>query len=200
MKELLLLIIFILILGTYPKAEAFLIAPEIMRCASSTDGGYWFGQEGQGCGTAFFQGDEVAYQFYLETPVYVSSIEAWIAYNDVDLNTKAGAKVAIYDATAGTERTGPIPMLSAKVFEKAFTFDVDPHASQPAEWRGPKDFSIDLQPGVYWMSFEDGTRGTFVSGKEGFRMEAVHNPEPATMFLMGGGLLAMLRRKKISAA
>lgn len=178
------------------KADAFVFQPTLDHCAS-TDGGRWlgYGENGNACGTSFFQGSNVAYQFNIDTPIYVSSIEAWIAYNDFDLNTTAGANVAIYNGTGGNEHTGIIPT-GDKIFSKRFSFPVDPHNSSPADWRGVTDFSFDLKPGTYWVAFEEGTRGTFVSGKEGLKMAAIHNPEPATMFLMGGGLLAMLRKRR----
>lgn len=59
------------------------------------------------------------------------------------------------------------------------------------------------QPGEYWLSFQGGTQ--YAGGAQFNRMEisspnlnlaTVHNPEPATMFLMGGGLLALLRKRK----
>lgn len=62
---------------------------------------------------------------------------------------------------------------------------------------------VDLDPGEYWLAFQGGSShpGHMVAKGftiEGENMAAVHTPEPATMLLMGGGLLALFRKRRQS--
>lgn len=60
----------------------------------------------------------------------------------------------------------------------------------------------ELQPGTYWLTRERefGQSGPIVDSISqrfvGDKLASIHNPEPATAVLIGGGLLAMLRRKR----
>jgi len=173
---------------------AFVFEPEIHDCAI-TDGDQWFGQTGQNCGTSFVQGSNVAYAFDIHSGILANSIEGWIKYNDVGgspVNT-AGATVAVYSGSDGNRPS------SNRIFEQPFVFPVGANGETPADWRGVYGLNVDMQPGTYWVAFENGVKGTFVSGEPGLRMAAIANPEPASLLLFGGGLLGLLAGKRRKA-
>ncbi len=70
----------------------------------------------------------------------------------------------------------------------------------------PIPFDITLKPGTYWIAQERYRDNTFNSEGPQHRVDSIsvkfaklHNPEPGTLLLMGGGLLgAFVRRRRMS--
>ena len=178
------------------RANAFIFEPVIDNCSETIENGI-FGMSGNGCGTIFKQGNEVAYQFKVDSEINVTSIEGWMSYISLNNVNEAGANLVVYNGTLSGEHIGSIPG-GDKIFEQNFRFPAGPDAITAADWRGVYDINLTLPTGTYWASYEDGVQGTSLQGGSDprLRFAATHTPEPATFLLFGAGAAWMVRRRK----
>jgi hypothetical protein len=62
-------------------------------------------------------------------------------------------------------------------------------------YQGVSGLNLTLPAGKYWATYFDGSVVSYVQPK--IRLEGtVSTPEPATMFLMGGGLAGIIWRRR----
>lgn len=186
MKKLIVLMVAFLFCTVVP-AHALLIPTESFGMARND--GTWFTTSSSYLSTGSKGG--IAYGFTLDQAYRVTSLQGFINGFGEGAGTVA---LAIY---SGSNSKG-MPS-GNKVYEsQRYNLVMD---GQTTSYGGPVD--IELAAGEHWFAFEGYANTPSVTQVTGYQLEGdlsqmatVHSPEPTTMLMMGGGILAAWRMRK----
>jgi hypothetical protein len=203
---------FLLIFMYCQNAFAFFLSPSITHCAYQDGGQYYGPVENTICRTSFTQGDGIAYQFTLDQPYVVTSLEALMSQRDDDPSAIESARhnLVLYSDTEVNEQRGTVPKLNSLFASSEFEVVENKKQSLSGDpilqWDGAYKLAYAFHPGVYWIGFEGGGTGTFIEPQLRFKVRpysnnqivTIHNPEPSTWSLFAMGLafilLSVIRR------
>lgn len=160
------------------------------------DGGVWRGDTITS--TAFHQGDGIAYQFNLAEDSVFSSFEGWMG-QVLQPGSTGQHNIELYQHSYVAPEDSPYPGRETPInslFSKSFMVEGDEFG-----WHGVETDPMYLSKGDYWLGVTGGyADGTYVNPGVRLRtsdqLATIHNPEPATMAMMAGGLPLLLRRRK----
>lgn len=138
--------------------------------------------------------DGLANEFVLDDTYILKSVSGWYIPDYIEEPYIPNFDIRLYQGTK--ESTGtPLNLLA--------TWNVQV-PRPPKEGVNPlrdfkegdlytvKDLDVVLEPGKYWIAAQAGGDGRLFPGEA----SAITTPEPATMLLMGGGLIGLFHRRR----
>lgn len=189
-----LLNLLVLMLLAFP-AQAVIIPTE--HIGTAYNDGWWYNAGSSYIGPANRGGWAVGSLF--AESWHVNSVEGFMkGWGDM-FSPNGTVAFSIYKgSTYGHDQAGPFPG------ERIWTSD---NISVPLNGQTTgysKIVGLDFEPGQYWFGVNGGSTG--LMQVTGYQFEGdsvasqkftdIHNPEPSTLVMLGGGLLALIRRRK----
>lgn len=136
--------------------------------------------------------------FYIAEPVRVSVINGFVrgvgdagGYGYVAMSLHRGSRF-------GHDNHGPLPSNDIIFQSERLAVLLEPNG---LDTQHQHELNLDLEAGEYWVAFQGGsaTPNYMVAtgaSFEGEEFASTHAPEPATMLLLGGGLLGAWRMRR----
>jgi hypothetical protein len=216
----------LLILFSSAPVEAFVFEPKVTNWADSTEnspGLGFFPLHQHPPGVESIDGGYFAwgtgFEFTLEQDMFVNSIKSPIAVSrgivnrqpvpgtwTMNLTLYSGSKNQSHGQTLPNGQVVPnvnLPPLSENFI--AHGHDLLPIGFPQGRvytFQGVDHLHLELPAGTYWATYFDGAVVTYVQPrvqlKGHFSGKPVTTPEPASLFLVGGGLIGLLGRRRKS--
>lgn len=181
------------VLFLYVSAAQAMLIPTNTESRAYNDGS-WYSTNSSYVSPANRGG--LAFRFVLDQAYNVSSIDGFVSGLGQGFSNEspANAQFSLYSGSSfGHDNAGPFPSNTVIYSSQNYSVPLDDQSRPYSE-----QTSLSLAPGEYWFGAQGGGG---VMRVDGYALHGdlaqIHNPEPATLALVGGGLLAMFRRRRV---